>query len=361
MAKKTIADVDVAGKTVLMRVDFNVPLDDANQITDDLRIRMALPTIQSVLERGGRLVLMSHLEKKTKDKSAPKPSLLPTAERLSKLLGKPVGFATDLVGPDAQSKVKSLTGGGVLVLENTRSHAGETVEFPNRDLPLIQTLASIGDIYCNDAFGTCHRLHASMVFVPLAMAVAGKPCVSGFLVQKEIKYLSETIQNPDRPFVAILGGAKVSDKILVIENLLKVCDKILIGGAMAYTFALATGGQVGKSRVELDRVEMAKRYLAEAGDKIMLPVDTHCADEPQADARKQVVRFGQIPADMEGFDIGPETATLYANAIQSAKTVVWNGPMGYFEQKPFDAGTKAVAAAIAETKCTSIILSLIHI
>jgi phosphoglycerate kinase len=360
MAKKTIADVDVAGKTVLMRVDFNVPLDDANQITDDLRIRMALPTIQSVLERGGRLVLMSHLERKTEDKSAPKPCLRPAAERLSKLLGKPVGFATDLVGPDAQSKVKSLAIGGVLVLENTRSHAGESIEFPNRDLPLIQTLASIGDIYCNDAFGTCHRLHASMVSVPLAMAFMGKPCVSGFLVQKEIKYLSETIQNPDRPFVAILGGAKVSDKIMVIENLLKLCDRILIGGAMAYTFALAKGGQVGKSRVEFDRVEIAKRCLVEAGDKIMLPVDTHCADAPKKgppkpDACKRIVAFGQIPADMEGFDIGPETATLYANAIQSAKTVVWNGPMGYFEQPPFDAGTKAVAAAIAETKCTSII------
>lgn len=357
MAKKTIADVDVTGKIVLMRVDFNVPLDDANQITDDLRIRAALPTLRSVLERSGRLVLMSHLEKKTKDKSAPKPSLRPAAERLSKLLGRPVEFASDLAGPDAQSKVRSLAAGGVVVLENTRSHASETVEFPRFDLSLVRTLASFGDIYCNDAFGTCHRLHASMVSVPLAMGFDGKPRVSGFLVQKEMKYLSDAIAEPERPFIAILGGAKVSDKILVIENLLKKCDKILIGGAMAYTFALARGGQVGKSRVELDRVEQAKKYLAEGGggEKILLPVDTHCAEAPKADARKQVVAFGQIPADMEGFDIGPETARRYASVIQSAKTVVWNGPMGFFEQPPFDAGTKAVASAIVEANCTSII------
>jgi phosphoglycerate kinase len=355
MGKKTIADVDVAGKVVLMRVDFNVPLDDANEITDDLRIRMALPTIRSVLDRGGRLVLMSHLEKKSQDKSAPKPSLRPAAERLEKLLGKPVGFATDVVGPDAQAKFKSLAAGGVLVLENTRTHKGETIEFPKLEPSLVQTLASFGDVYCNDAFGTCHRQHASMVYVPLAMGIAGKPRVSGFLVQKEIMYLSDAISNPDRPFVAILGGAKVSDKIKVIENLLKVCDRILIGGAMAYTFALAKGGQVGKSRVELDRVEMAKKYLAEAGGKILLPVDTHCADAPSADARKHVVSFGQIPSDMEGFDIGPETSKQYASFVRSAKTVVWNGPMGFFEKPPFDAGTRAVADALASTECMSII------
>jgi phosphoglycerate kinase len=355
MAKQTIADVDVSGRTVLMRVDFNVPLDEANRITDDLRIRMALPTMRSVLDRGGRLVLMSHLEQKTKDKSAPKPSLRPAAERLAELLGRPVGFAADVVGPDARSKVESLAAGGVLVLENTRSHTGETIEFPKLDPPFVQTLASFGDIYCNDAFGTCHRQHASMVYVPVAMGVAGKPRVSGFLVQKEIKFLSDSISNPERPFIAILGGAKVSDKIKVIENLLKVCDKILIGGAMAHTFALATGGRVGKSRVELDRVELAKSCLEQAGGRILLPVDTHCADAPDAEARRQVVAFGQIPSDLEGFDIGPETSTLYANLVRSAKTVVWNGPMGFFEKPPFDAGTRAVAAALASTDCLSII------
>lgn len=349
MAKKTIADADVAGKRVLMRVDFNVPLQDG-KITDDRRIRMALPSITSVLDGGGSLVLMSHLGRPKGDGPEPAFSLKPVAERLAELLDMDVRFATDTIGQDARAKALALQPGEVLVLENLRFAKAEK----KGDTNFAQTLAGFGDIYCNDAFGTCHREDASMVAVPKAMKQAGKPAVCGFLVEKEIKYLTDTIAEPARPFVAILGGAKVSDKITVIDNLLKVCDKVLIGGAMAYTFFLAQGKQVGKSLVEKDRVADARRMLKAGGGKLVLPVDTHCGDAFKSDCNKQIVE-GDIPDGFEGLDIGPKSIELFCDAVKDAKTVVWNGPMGVFEMPPFDAGTKAVAQAIADSGATSII------
>lgn len=349
MAKKSISDVDCRGKVVLMRVDFNVPQDDSGAITDDRRIRMAIPSIESVLSRGGKLILMSHLGRPKGKGPEPEFTLRPAAERLSELLGKSVHFATDTVGPDAESKVKALRDGEVLVLENVRFNPGEKdgeATYSNR-------LAGWADIYCNDAFGTCHREEASMVAVPLAMG--NKPKVVGFLVAKEIQYLSDTISQPQRPFVAILGGAKVSDKIKVIKNLLGVCDSVLIGGAMAYTFSLAQGGKTGKSLVEKDKVDLAKELIAAGGSKLVLPTDTHCGDAFSGDCNKQVVRAGEIPDGWEGLDIGPETAKRFADIVKSAKTVVWNGPMGVFEMPPFDAGTKAVAKAVADSDAISII------
>lgn len=351
MAKKTIDQTDVQGKTVLMRVDFNVPLDEQNTITDDRRIRMALPSIQSVLDRGGKLILMSHLGRPTGGEGDEKYSLQPTATRLGEMLGSPVHFAADTVGEDAHVKAAALQAGEVLVLENLRFNKGEK----KGDAEFAGKLAAMADVYCNDAFGTCHREDASMVAVPQAMQ--GKPRVVGHLVAKEIQYLSDAISNPGRPFVAILGGAKVSDKINVINNLLGICDSILIGGAMAYTFSLAQGGAVGNSLVEKDKVELAKELLAKSNGKLHLPVDTHCGDDfgNIAGCNKEVVPAGKIPDGMEGLDIGPETAKKYAEVIKSAKTIVWNGPMGVFEKPPMDAGTKAVAQAIADSDAMSII------
>jgi phosphoglycerate kinase len=349
MAKKTIADVDVQGKTVLVRVDFNVPLDDQSNITDDRRVQMALPTIQSVLERGGKLILMSHLGRPKGDEGDSKFSLKPAAERLGELIENEVTLAADTVGPDAQSKAASLGDGGVLVLENLRFNPGEK----KGDTDFAKKLAAMADIYCNDAFGTCHRTDASMLAVPQAMG--DKPKVVGFLVAKEIQYLSDAIANPQRPFVAILGGAKVSDKIAVIQNLLNICDRVLVGGAMAYTFSLAQGGKVGKSLVEPDKVELAKQLLESGGEKLMLPIDTHCGDDFRADCNKQVVAAGEIPDEYQGLDIGPETAKLFSDQATAAKTIVWNGPMGVFEMPPFDEGTKAVAQAIADGDGISII------
>jgi phosphoglycerate kinase len=309
---------------------------------------MALPSIRSVLDRGGSVILISHLGRPD---GAPDPaySTAPTARRLAELLGRPVQFASDTVGPDAQAKSAALKPGDALVLENLRFQPGEK----KGDPAFAQALANMADVYCNDAFGTCHRKDASMVAVPQAMA--GKPRVVGFLVEKEVKYLSDVIRNPARPFVAILGGAKVSDKINVIANLLEVCDRVLIGGAMAYTFALAQGGQVGDSLVEPDKVPLAKELLAKAGDKLALPVDTHCGDKFAADCQKQIFPTTAIPAGYSGFDIGPQTIEKFARLIADAKTVVWNGPMGVFEMPPFDAGTRAVAQAIADSAATSII------
>jgi phosphoglycerate kinase len=348
MAKKLISDVEVAGKTVLMRVDFNVPLKDGN-ITDDRRVRMALPSINSVLDRGGKVILMSHLGRPKTGEDNSKFSLKPTADKLVELLGRDVAFATDTVGVNAQAKVASLPDGRVVVLENLRFDEGEK----SNDPEFAAKLAAFGDVYCNDAFGTCHRKHASMVGVPQAMV--GKPHVVGFLVAKEIQYLTDVISDPERPFVAILGGAKVSDKINVINNLLSVCDKVLIGGAMAYTFSLAQGGQVGGSLVEPDKVDLAKELIQKGGDKLMLPVDTHCGDDFSSDCNKQVVDAGQIADGFEGLDIGPKTAELYAEVVKNAKTIIWNGPMGVFEIPPFDAGTRAVAQAIADGDGISII------
>ncbi|MCH2612399.1 MAG: phosphoglycerate kinase [Pirellulales bacterium] len=349
MAKKSIEQVDVADKVVLVRVDFNVPLDDDLVITDDRRIKMALPTIQSVLGRGGKLILMSHLGRPKGDGNDSRFSLKPAAVRLGELLDQPVIFAQDTVGDDAQAKVAALGESGVMVLENLRFNEGEKTGCS----AFAGKLAAFADVYCNDAFGTCHRTDASMVAVPEAMA--GKPRVVGFLVAKEIQYLSDAIATPQRPFVAILGGAKVSDKITVIDNLLGVCDSVLIGGAMAYTFALAQGGSIGKSLVEPDKVDLALTLLEKGGDKLVLPVDTHCGDDFSSDCNKEVVTAGQISEDFEGLDIGPETANRYAQIVSEAKTVVWNGPMGVCEMPPFDEGTKKVAQAIADGENVSII------
>ncbi|MGF1581611.1 MAG: phosphoglycerate kinase [Gemmataceae bacterium] len=348
MAKKQIGDVDVKGKKVIMRVDFNVPLD-GETITDDRRIRMALPSIKSVTDRGGQLILMSHLGRPKGEPGDEKFSLKPTAVRLGELLGKEVAFATDTVGEDAKAKVAGLTDGGVVVLENLRFNKGEK----KGDEAFAKELADMADIYCNDAFGTCHRTDASMVAVRKAMG--DKPKVVGFLVAKEIEYLTDAISNPTRPFVAVLGGAKVSDKINVIQNLLTICDKVLIGGAMAYTFSLAQGQQVGKSLVEPEKVDLAKELLEKGKDKIVLPVDVHCGDDFKGDCNKQVVEAGKIPDDYEGLDVGPKTAENFAEVVKNAKTVVWNGPMGVFEMPPFDAGTKAIAQAMADGDGTTIV------
>lgn len=339
MAKKTVADVDVAGKRVLMRVDFNVPVENG-KITDDRRITQALPTIKSVIDRGGRLILMSHLGR---PKSGPeaKFSLKPCAEHLGKLLGKPVAFANDCIGPEVKKQADELKDGEVLLLENLRFHSEET----KNDPVFASQLAALGDIYVNDAFGTAHREHASTFGAPQAMQ--GKPRVIGFLIQKELKFLGDAISNPQRPFVAILGGAKVSDKINVIEALLSKADTLLIGGAMAYTFFLAQGKEVGNSLVERDKVDLAKSLLEKAGGKIKLPVDTVISDQMTDDAQTQVVE-GDIPDGMEGFDIGPKTREAYIAEIAKAKTVIWNGPMGVFEKKPFAEGTRAVAQAVAD-------------
>lgn len=365
MPKKTIADVDVRDKAVLIRVDFNVPFD-GHTITDDLRIRMAIPTIQSVLDRGGRAILMSHLGRPEGQGPEPEFSLKPVAARLAELLGRPVTFATDTVGSDAQAKVKSLANGGALLLENVRFNAGEDEKTLKKktgqanDPAYFNALALFGDVYCNDAFGTCHRAeNASMYNVPKAMT--GKPKVMGFLVEKEVKYLEEAVANPARPFVAILGGKKVSDKIGVIQNLLPKCDQILIGGAMAYTFALAKGLKIGKSYAKSEDVPLARKLLAEGAAKIVLPIDNNAFDNFVWDSyaadpsKTKVFYFGELPDTFEGLDIGPGTIRRYVGILNSAKTVIWNGPMGAFELPPFDAGTRSVAQAIADSAAISII------
>ena len=347
MPKQTIADIPVSGKKVLMRVDFNVPLDEG-RITDDRRIVMALPSIRSVLDRGGSVILVSHLGRPD---GAPDPaySLAPVAARLSVLLNQPVEFAHDTVGSEAQRISAALQPGQVAVLENLRFQPGEK----DGDAAFAQTLAGMADIYCNDAFGTCHRRDASMVAVPLAMS--GKPRVAGLLVEKEIRYLNDVLENPQRPLVAILGGAKVSDKINVIDRLLDLCDRVLIGGAMAFTFALAQGGRVGGSKVEPDKIDLARDLLRKGGQKLVLPADALCGDTLSSDSRTQVAALGSIPDELKGFDIGPATALKFAEIIATAGTIIWNGPMGVFEIPPFDTGTRAVAEAIANSPAISVI------
>ena len=352
MAKKSVQDLAVQGKKVLMRVDFNVPLKDG-QVSDDRRIRMALPSIQSVLEGGGSVILMSHLGRPKGEGIEPENSLHPVAERLRELLDGPkVIFASDTIGEDAKSKAQMLEPGQALLVENLRFNKEEK----KGDEQFGSALADLADAYVNDAFGTCHREDASMVAVPRAMKNAGKPTACGFLVEKEIAYLTDAIENPARPFVAILGGAKVSDKINVIDNLLDKCDRVLIGGAMAYTFFLAQGHAVGNSLVEKDKVEQAKQLLEKGGDKLVLPVDTHVANDFENPTDKKVVKItAGIPEGYEGMDIGNETVEKYKQLLADAKTVVWNGPMGVFEKPPFDEGTKAIAEAVAKSGATSII------
>lgn len=356
MAKKTVADIDVKGKKVLMRVDFNVPLDKkTGQITNDARIKGALPTIQHVLKNGGSVILMSHLGR-PEGEYDPAYSLAPVAKRLSELLGREVIFVKDCVGPEVKKKAAALKPGDVLLLENVRFHKEEVIkDKAAKEDPQLRKakddfarqLAELADVYVNDAFGTAHRDNASMYTVPMMMK--GKPRVIGFLIEKELKFLGDALQNPQRPFVAILGGAKVSDKIGVIENLMRKVDRILIGGAMAYTFARALGKRVGNSLCEEDFIEKAKSLLKDAeacGCELVLPVDTVVAKEFKAGAEHKVVE-GDIEDGWQGMDIGPKTRALFASKIKGAKTIFWNGPMGVFEMPPFDAGTRAVAEAVA--------------
>jgi 3-phosphoglycerate kinase len=356
MAKKTVADIDFAGRKVLMRCDFNVPLDADGNITNDARITKALPTIKHILDNGGSLILMSHLGR-PKGKPDPKLTLGPVAVRLSELLAKEVIFAADCIGPDVEAKAAVLKAGDVMLLENLRFHKEETIKdkAAKEDTQLREAkdnfakqIASLADVYVDDAFGTAHRDNASMYTVPVVME--GKDRVSGFLIAKELKFLGETVSNPQRPFAAILGGAKVSDKIKVIENLFNKVDCILIGGAMAYTFFKAQGHDVGKSLCEDDFIDKATELLAQAEDigcEMVLPVDNVIATEFKANAEHKVVAV-DIEAGWQGMDIGPASRELFASKLEGAKTIVWNGPMGVFELEPFDEGTKAVATAVAE-------------
>ena len=337
---KTIEEADVAGKRVLVRVDFNVPLN-GGEVTDDTRIKAALPTIEHLIERAARVVLMSHLGRPSGEGFEEDFSLRPAARRLSELLGKPVVFATDTVGPDAQAKAASLQDGQVLLIENLRFDKREK----ENDPAFCEELAALGDVYVNDAFGTAHRAHASTAGVASLL-----PAYAGYLLSKEVSTLAGMLENPKRPFVAILGGSKVSDKIKVIDALIEKCDTLIIGGGMCFTFLLAEGKQVGTSLKEEDWVERAAATLArakEAGVDILLPVDVVAADAFSEDAKTETVSADAMPSDMMGLDIGPETAKLYADAVAGARTVFWNGPMGVFEMKAFEAGTKTVAEAVA--------------
>jgi len=356
MAKKTVADINVAGKKVLMRCDFNVPLDDNCNITSDDRIVKALPTIKHIVNAGGALILMSHLGRPGGQRDE-KMSLAPVAERLSQLLGQQVIFADDCISSQTKAKAQTLKAGDVMLLENLRFHKAETIKdkAAKKDAQLREAkdnfakqLADLADIYVDDAFGTAHRDNASMYTVPVMMET--KPRVIGFLIEKELKFLGETINNPQRPFVAILGGAKVSDKIGVIENLLDKVDSILIGGAMAYTFFKAQNQTVGNSLCEDDFLDKATDLLKQAKDigcEIALPVDTVVTKQIEAGAENKVVS-GNIEPDWQGVDIGPQTCELFVEKLGGVKTIVWNGPMGVFETPPFDEGTKAVALAVAE-------------
>ncbi|WP_165065359.1 phosphoglycerate kinase [Paludisphaera rhizosphaerae] len=344
MPKQTVRDLDVKGKKVLVRVDFNVPQTKDGEVADDRRIRSALPTLKDVLDRGGSLILISHLGRPKGDPATDAPFKLDkVAAKLSQLIGKPVEKADDTVGPSAQKLAADLKPGGILVLENVRFNKGEKKGDPE----FAKALASLGDAYVNDAFGTCHRDEASMVALPEQFP-ADKRAI-GFLVEKELKILDTLLKNPGHPYVAVMGGAKVSDKILVIESLLKEVDKILVGGAMTYTFLKAQGHEIGKSLVELDKLEVAKKLLETAGGKIVLPVDHLIADKPSEGAETKATEGVDIPEGWFGMDIGPKTIAEYAKIIKEAGTVVWNGPMGMFEVEAFAKGTKAVAEALAES------------
>jgi len=342
--KKTIRDIDVKGKRVIVRVDFNVPVKDG-VVGDDTRIRAALPTLNYLLENGATLILCSHLGR-PKGQPLPEFSLKPVADRLSELLEKPVAFAEDCIGPKAEEAAEALEPGDVLLLENTRYHAGETKNDPE----MAKQLASLAEVFVNDAFGTAHRAHASNVGVADYL-----PAVAGFLLEKEIKYLGQAVADPEKPFVAILGGAKISDKIGVIKNLLTKADSILIGGGMANTFFKAQGYPVADSLVEDDALDTAKEILAEAGSKFRLPVDVVIADKFEADAAHKTMSTGPIPDGWRILDIGPETTAHYAKVIKDSKTVVWNGPMGVFEFPEFAKGTLGIAQAAAESGAVTIV------
>ncbi len=353
--KKSVDALDVRSKRVLVRLDFNVPFDSNGNITDDRRIRAALPTIKRLLDGGGRLILMSHLGRpKGGPDDRTKFSLAPVARRLGELLGKPVRMLSDCVGDEVSAAVGKMADGDVCLLENLRFNDAETIKDKKaKDAPKLRQqkdafgrqLAALADVYVNDAFGTCHRDNASMLTVPQMME--GKPRVVGYLVEKELKFLGEAVADPARPFVCLLGGAKVSDKLGVIRSLMAKCDTILIGGAMAYTFLEAQGLEVGKSLVDPDLLDTARGLLADAGDRLRLPVDSVAACEIAEGVETQVCD-GPIPEGMMGLDIGPKTIEAYKTVLAGAKTIVWNGPMGVFETPPFDVGTLAMAQATAD-------------
>ena len=348
MNKKTIKDIDLKGKKVLVRCDFNVPLDENQNITDNTRIVAALPTIKYLLENNCSIVLCSHLGR-PKGEVKPEFSLKPVAKELSKLLDKEVIMANDVVGEDATSKAAELQPGQILLLENVRFHREET----DNDPEFSKKLASMAEVFVNDAFGAAHRAHSSTVGV-----AAYLPAVSGLLIEKELKFLGNALNNPERPFVAILGGAKVSDKIGVIDSLLEKVDTLMIGGGMAYTFFKAQGYEVGNSICEVDKLDLAKEAMAKAkerGVKLMLPVDTKVGKEFKPDTESKVVAWTEIPEGWEGFDVGPKTIEMFKEELQKAKTVVWNGPLGLFEFDQFAIGTNEIAKTLSEIDATTII------
>ncbi|WP_439443591.1 phosphoglycerate kinase [Listeria aquatica] len=350
MAKKVITDLDLNEKKVLVRVDFNVPMQDG-KITNDNRIVAALPTIKYIIENHGKAILFSHLGKVKTEEDKKDKTLRPVAERLSELLGKAVKFVPVTRGPELENAINEMKDGDVLLFENTRFEDIDGKKESGNDPELGKYWASLGDVFVNDAFGTAHRAHASNVGIASHLDTA-----AGFLMEKEIKFIGGVVENPDRPFVAILGGAKVSDKIGVIENLLKVADKLLIGGGMAYTFMKAKGYEVGISLLEEDKVDLAKSLMEKAGDKLVLPIDTVVAKEFSNDVPFHTVASDEIPADEEGLDIGEKTIELFTKELQGAKTVVWNGPMGVFEMSNFAKGTIGVCEAIANLKDATTII-----
>ncbi len=344
MNKKTVKDIDLKGKRVLMRVDFNVPMQDG-KVTDDKRIKASLPTIQYVLDQGASVMLMSHLGR-PKGGRSPEFSLKAASESLAGLLGRPVQMAPDCVGPEVEKMAKALKPGEVLMLENTRFQAGEE----KNDLDLAKKMAALGDVYVDDAFGSAHRAHSSTEGVARFL-----PAVSGFLMEQELEYLGRATSNPERPYIAILGGAKISDKIGVVENLLARCDKLIIGGGMANTFLAAKGFNMQDSLVEAASVDAARAIMAKAGDKLLLPVDAVVADKFEADANSKVVDVDKVPAGWRIMDIGPKSIEACKAALKGAKLIVWNGPMGVFEMPKFAEGTFAMAKMLVESGATTVI------
>ncbi len=344
MNKKTVKDIDLKGKRVIMRVDFNVPMDKGI-VTDDKRIKASLPTIKYVLDQGASLILMSHLGR-PKGGFDPEFSLTPASEVLAGLLGKPVQMAPDCIGPEVEKMAKALKPGEILMLENTRFHPEEE----KNDLELAKKMAALAEVYVNDAFGSAHRAHSSTEGIAHFL-----PAVSGFLMEQELEYLGRAITNPERPYIAILGGAKISDKILVVETLLSKCDKLIIGGGMANTFLAAKGYNMQDSLVETASIETAKAILSKAGSKLVLPVDAVIADKFEAEADSRVVDADKMPAGWRMMDIGPKSIELFKSSLQGAKLIVWNGPMGVFEMPKFAEGTFAIAKLLAESGATTVI------
>lgn len=347
MVLNTIKEADLKGKRVVIRVDFNVPVKEG-VVKDATRIKAALPTIKYILDEGASLVVMSHFGR-PKGQKNPDFSMAPIAKEFEKLLGRPVKLAKDVIGPEVEAEVKALKPGEVLLLENVRFYKEEEANDPE----FARTLASYGDIYCNDAFGTAHRAHASTEGVAHYL-----PSYAGFLIEKEVKFMAPLLENPEKPFVAVIGGSKVSSKITVLESLVKTCDTIVIGGGMAYTFLSVLGKEIGKSLFEADYIETAKAFLAKAaekGVKVILPVDHVCAAEFAENAEPVLVDDVNIPSDLMGMDIGPKTVALIVEEIKKAKSVVWNGPMGVFEFEAFSKGTGEVAKALAESNATSVV------